>query len=348
MRFLQPQYLKLFLVLVALVPLWLIFLRTKYKTRLSFGQQSPLEKVSRLSPLWRDVGRYALLNLVLAGLIVALAHPQRIRDKKITQPKRMDIVFLLDTSPSMRAQDIPPSRLERALEVIGGFAHKKLPDDRLALVSFAEASLILSYLTEDPNNILYYLDYMRSDTTPSFGTNIGRALKNSLTVITKELEVRPQAARYHRVFILLSDGEDHGSELEAALTQVKRTGIKVHTVGIGSKEGAPIPLRSQEGKVSGYKKDRSGQVVITKLNEELMTKIAKDTGGLYFPASPSERESEWIYRHLQNLEKQEFKQRLVVEREDHFQLFLGFAIALLILEMLIGDAKKESKQALYV
>jgi len=278
MRFLQPQYLKLFLVLVALVPLWLIFLRTKYKTRLSFGQQSPLEKVSRLSPLWRDVGRYALLNLVLAGLIVALAHPQRIRDKKITQPKRMDIVFLLDTSPSMRAQDIPPSRLERALEVIGGFAHKKLPDDRLALVSFAEASLILSYLTEDPNNILYYLDYMRSDTTPSFGTNIGRALKNSLTVITKELEVRPQAARYHRVFILLSDGEDHGSELEAALTQVKRTGIKVHTIGIGSQEGAPIPIARENGTVR-YLEDDQGTQIISRFDEATLRRVAEQTGG---------------------------------------------------------------------
>ncbi|OGP28799.1 MAG: hypothetical protein A2038_02395 [Deltaproteobacteria bacterium GWA2_57_13] len=278
MRFLQPQYLKLFLVLVALVPLWLIFLRTKYKTRLSFGQQSPLEKVSRLSPLWRNVGRYALLNLVLAGLIVALAHPQRIRDKKITQPKRMDIVFLLDTSPSMRAQDIPPSRLERALEVIGGFAHKKLPDDRLALVSFAEASLILSYLTEDPNNILYYLDYMRSDTTPSFGTNIGRALKNSLTVITKELEVRPQAARYHRVFILLSDGEDHGSELEAALTQVKRTGIKVHTIGIGSQEGAPIPIARENGTVR-YLEDDQGTQIISRFDEATLRRVAEQTGG---------------------------------------------------------------------
>ena len=278
MRFLQPQYLKLFFALAALVPLWFYFLYTKHRTRLSLGHRSPLKRISRLSPLWRNVGRYALLNLVLAGLIVALAHPQRIRDKKITQPKRMDIVFLLDTSPSMRAQDIPPSRLERALEVIGGFAHKKLPDDRLALVSFAEASLILSYLTEDPNNILYYLDYMRSDTTPSFGTNIGRALKNSLTVITKELEVRPQAARYHRVFILLSDGEDHGSELEAALTQVKRTGIKVHTIGIGSQEGAPIPIARENGTVR-YLEDDQGTQIISRFDEATLRRVAEQTGG---------------------------------------------------------------------
>ena len=320
MRFLQPQYLKLFLVLVALVPLWLIFLRTKYKTRLSFGQQSPLEKVSRLSPLWRNVGRYALLNLVLAGLIVALAHPQRIRDKKITQPKRMDIVFLLDTSPSMRAQDIPPSRLERALEVIGGFAHKKLPDDRLALVSFAEASLILSYLTEDPNNILYYLDYMRSDTTPSFGTNIGRALKNSLTVITKELEVRPQAARYHRVFILLSDGEDHGSELEAALTQVKRTGIKVHTVGIGSKEGAPIPIARENGTVR-YLEDDQGTQIISRFDEATLRRVAEQTGGNAY-RSFTGQELEHIIGEIVLKERSIEGLKKIVDYEDLYHNFL--------------------------
>ena len=320
MRFLQPQYLKLFLVLVALVPLWLIFLRTKYKTRLSFGQQSPLEKVSRLSPLWRDVGRYALLNLVLAGLIVALAHPQRIRDKKITQPKRMDIVFLLDTSPSMRAQDIPPSRLERALEVIGGFAHKKLPDDRLALVSFAEASLILSYLTEDPNNILYYLDYMRSDTTPSFGTNIGRALKNGLTVITKELEVRPQAARYHRVFILLSDGEDHGSELEAALTQVKRTGIKVHTIGIGSQEGAPIPIARENGTVR-YLEDDQGTQIISRFDEATLRRVAEQTGGNAY-RSFTGQELEHIIGEIVLKERSIEGLKKIVDYEDLYHNFL--------------------------
>ncbi|MBI2090485.1 MAG: VWA domain-containing protein [Deltaproteobacteria bacterium] len=278
MRFLQPQYLKLFLLLAALFPLWLCFLYIKHKTRVSLGHSRPLRKISRLSPLWHDFGRYLLLNLVLAGLIVALAHPQRIREKRVTQPKRLDIVFLLDTSPSMRAQDVPPSRLERALEVIGSFAHKKLSDDRVALVSFAGASLILSYLTEDPNNILYYLDYLRSDTAPSYGTNIGRALKNGLTVITKELEVRPQAARYRRVFVLVSDGEDHGKELESALRDIKRSGIKVHTIGIGSKEGAPIPIAKENGAVL-YLEDEQGVKIMSRFDEGTLRQVAEESGG---------------------------------------------------------------------
>lgn len=278
MRFLQPHYLKLFFLLIAILPLWLYSLYTKYKTRRSLGNSRPLKKISRFAPVWRDGGRYLLLNLVLATLVLALAHPQRIREKKVTQPKRMDIVFLLDTSPSMRAQDVPPSRLERALDVIGRFSHKKLPDDRVALVSFAEASLILSYLTEDPNNILYYLDYLKSDKTPSYGTNIGRALKNGLTVITKELEVRPQAAGHQRVFILLSDGEDHGRELESAIRDVKRSGIKVHTIGIGSKEGAPIPIAWENGNIR-HLEDERGNKIISRFDEATLQRLAEETGG---------------------------------------------------------------------
>jgi Ca-activated chloride channel homolog len=278
MRFLQPQYLKLFFLLAALVPLWLYFLYTKQRTRLRLGHGRALKRISRLSPLWKDCGRYLLLNLVLAGLIVALAHPQRVRERKITQPKRMDIVFLLDTSPSMRAQDVPPSRLERAVEVIGSFAHKKLLDDRVALVTFAEASLILSYLTEDPNNILYYLDYLKSDTTLSYGTNIGRAIKSGLTVITKEFEVRPQAAGYKRVFILVSDGEDHGSELQASLGEVKRFGIKVHSIGIGSKEGAPVPIGKENGAIR-YLEDAQGGRILSRFDEGTLRRVAEETGG---------------------------------------------------------------------
>ena len=118
---------------------------------------------------------------------------------------------------------------------------------------------------------------------------------------------------------------------------------RIYGIGIGTKEGAPIPLRSEQGKVSGYKKDRSGQIVITKLNEELLTQIAKETDGLYFLASPGEREVEWIYQHMQNLEKKEFKQRLVIERENHFQLFLTFSLILLFVSVLIGEVKKGAK-----
>jgi Ca-activated chloride channel family protein len=137
MKFLHPEYLKLFFLLLALLPFWIFSLRSKYRTRRTLGVRDALARISRFSPVRRDILRCVLLNAVLAALILALAHPQLASERKVAQPGILDVVFLLDTSPSMRATDIQPSRLARALEVIGAFARTKLEQDRIALVSFA-------------------------------------------------------------------------------------------------------------------------------------------------------------------------------------------------------------------
>ena len=163
------------------------------------------------------------------------------------------------------------------MDVIASFSRKMLPHDRIGLVSFSSSSLILSYLTEDPHNIFYYLDYLRDETTVSLGTNIGQALRHGLAILTRELEVNPQASLHKRVFILVSDGEDHGKELESAVEEVKRLGIKVHTIGIGSKGGAPIPVAWENGSVS-YLEDQEGNIILTSFDETTLRWIAEETG----------------------------------------------------------------------
>src|SRR5215475_10136987 len=147
MVFLHPEYFKLFYLVVLLMPLWLFHFFTKRNARRRLGAAGPVRKISHLRSLWRDGTRYLLINLALIALVLALAQPQLIREKQVGQPEKIYVVFLLDNSPSMRAEDVPPSRLDRALEIVG----------RFALVSFASRSLILSYVTEDSSNILYYL-----------------------------------------------------------------------------------------------------------------------------------------------------------------------------------------------
>ena len=333
MRFLYPQYFKLFFLLVTLFPLWLYYVWTKYQTRLALGDSQPLRKVSHLSSLRRESIRYVLLNLVLALLIFALTHPQWIREKGVAQAKKMDIVFLLDTSPSMRAGDIAPSRLERAMEVIGSFARKMLPHDRIGLVSFSSGSLILSYLTQDPSNILYYLDYLRDDTTLSLGTNIGQGLENGLAIFTKELEVSPEAMHHKRVFILVSDGEDHGRALESAVGEIKRIGIKVHTIGIGSKGGAPIPIAWEEGKVR-YLEDEEGNRIISRFDEGTLRWIAEQTGGnAYRSFTGQELGGTFAEIVLKEREIEGFKK--VTEYEDIYQNFLLVALGAFLATMLI-------------
>ncbi len=331
--FLHPEYFKLFFLALALLPFWAYQFFVKYGTRRSLGHSESLKRLSHLSSLRRECLRYVLVNLVFSLLIFSLAHPQVIREKKIAQPKKMAIVFLLDTSPSMRAQDVWPSRLERALEVIGRFSRNKPSQDRIGLVSFSAGSLILSYLTEDPNNILYYLDYLREDSIPSPGTNIGRALRSGLNVLEKEQEANSGGAYHKKIFILVSDGEDHGEELKSAVGDVRRKGIKVHAVGIGSEEGAPIPVGQENGKVK-YLEDEQGNKIITRFDEGTLRWIAEETGGNAY-RSLTGQELGTIFGEIVLKEREIEGFKKAVEYQDVYHGLLLAAFGIFLVAMVI-------------
>jgi Ca-activated chloride channel homolog len=333
MVFLQPEYFKLFYLLILLLPLWLFYFFSKRNARKRLGAAGPVHKISHLHSLWRDGTRYLLINLALGAIVLALAHPQFIREKQVGQPERMDVVILLDNSASMRAEDVPPSRLERALEIVGRFARNKPSQDRVGLVSFASGSLILSYLTEDSSNVLYYLNYLKDDASFNPGTNIGRAIQNALTVLSRDAELYPQAARKKRIFILISDGEDHGEELENALREATRQGIRIHTIGIGSVEGAPFPIGRENGIVR-YAEDAKGNKILSRFDERSLRWIAETTGGSAhrsFTGQELEGFFEGIVRQERKIEG--FKK--VVEYEDTYRGFLLAAFGLLLVGMLV-------------
>jgi Ca-activated chloride channel family protein len=333
MKFLQPGYLNLFFLLLALLPCWLYFLHSKSQSRRTLGVGPVLKRVSRVSSLQKDVIRCVLLNLVMAAVILALAHPQLVQEKKVPQAGILDVVFLLDTSPSMRATDIQPSRLARALEVIGAFSRAKLERDRVGLVSFAGASMIISYLTEDANNILYYLDYLKEDTRLSHGTDIGGGLRNALTVIRRDAEVYPAAGRNKKVFILLSDGEDNSGELDAAVNAVKEQQVKVHTVGVGSAEDVAIPISYELGRPV-YLEDEQGKRIMTRFDERTLHWIAEKTGGK-FRRSLSGYELDKTFSEIVAQEREIAGFSKVVEYQDYYHGFLLAAAGIFLLALLI-------------
>ncbi len=241
MTFLHPEYLKLFLLLILLFPPWLYSLRFSLAARRRLGGEK-LRLTSRPAKLSARILRLAAIYAVLVCLILALARPQVMAGKWVPELRTIDVVFLLDNSPSMRARDIPPSRLDRAADVISKFMEKKLPEDRFGLVSFSQNSLILSYLTWDSRNIVFYLDYLREQPAVLLGTNIGGALKSGLAVVARSRELDPRESKNKTIFVLISDGEDHGDELQAALREVAKASVKVFCLGIGSRQGAPIPI----------------------------------------------------------------------------------------------------------
>src|SRR5258706_8479817 len=175
MTFVHPENLNLGWLVLALV-IWSVFaLRSLRRARGRLGS-AHLALTARPSSLLHRGVKHIVSLAVIACLALALARPQTVTEQRISEMRRMDVILLLDVSPSMRARDIAPSRLVRATEVIGEFVQKKLPDDRFGLVSFTGNSLVLSYLTPDTNNLLFYLEYLRGQEIGQYGTNIGRAL----------------------------------------------------------------------------------------------------------------------------------------------------------------------------
>ncbi len=337
MRFLQPYYLLLFVLPLVLLPLWFYRLSRMrvLRARLAAGA---LRALSSLSSLSGEVAAFLLANLALAALIMALAQPQWVRRVAVPEFKKMDLVFLIDTSPSMRAEDVRPSRLDRALDLIADFCDRKPAQDRAGLVAFSSGSIVLSYLTEDPANIRYYLNYLRQDRVLRVGTNIGRALNNGMTVLTKEREINRAAADNKRVFILISDGEDHGRELDSAVRNIKKSGVKVHTIAIGSTQGAPVPVAWDKEGQARYLLDGKGNRIISHLDERTLRWIAQETGGGAYRSITGEEMWGSLARIIEEeREIQGFKQ--TVEYLDMHQAFLIAAFGLFLTATSIRGAR---------
>lgn len=320
-----------------LVPAGLFFFiwveRRKRTLLQKFGNEHTLESLTQSHSRTKDRLKKGLFLLMLSLLTIALARPQWGETKKEIQRKGVEIFFLADTSLSMLAEDVAPSRIEKAKLEMKSFL-RELKGDKIGLITFAGSGFVQSPLTLDYDAFLLFANAIQVGYVPDAGTSLREAIRTTVKGFAKSKQT-------NHVAILLSDGEDLEGDVESAIKIAHDAKVRIYTIGTGTKEGAPIPLRSEQGKVSGYKKDRAGEVVITKLNEDLLTRIAKETGGLYFPATLGGQEVEWTYRHIQNLEKKEFKQKMVIEREDHFQLFIALALILFFAEMLLSDAKKD-------
>lgn len=317
-------------VFLGLIPfVLLVFLqgRVEWKKRVSLlGNPTMLQQ--RLMPGFsthRMRASWLLLVLVFLFSTLALARPQWGEEKKRVERKGVDILFLLDTSLSMLAEDVKSSRLAKSKLEIKNII-RKLEGDRVGMVAFAGSSFLQCPLTLDYSAFLIFVDALKPGYIPDPGTSLAQAI---------ELGIRafPEENKKYRAMIVFSDGEDHEGGMEGTLQKAKKAGVRIYSIGAGTAQGEPIPLRAAaDQRISGYKKDQSGQVVVTKLNAELLDRIAKETGALYLPATSSEKEVDVILKDLESLGEGGLKERLITEREDHFQAFLFLAFLFLMIE----------------
>jgi Mg-chelatase subunit ChlD len=301
MRFLRPDLLSWWIVVPALVASWGVHARLVRASRRSVVRQ-PVEasrfdraqgnpeavegSLSRRSTWRRDAAVLAASVSAAAAIVFALMRPQVLLAARVPDYERQDLIVMLDRSVSMHARDIRPSRFARAsLELRNLVRQKPEGIDRIGLVGFAESSVVLSYLTADVESVLFYLDWLDEESSVLFGTNIGAALKSAMDVAKKD--GRPSRKR----FLLVSDGEDHGTELDAALDAFRAEGHRVDCIGIGSDQPVPIPLwlagesrepRSGEpGEPIQYLLNDAGGRVTTKFEEATLVRVATTTGGRY-------------------------------------------------------------------
>ncbi len=271
--------------------------------------------------------RSLLMTLTVLCLILALARPQWGDEKRSVQRKGSDILFLVDTSLSMLAEDIKPNRLGKAKFEVETFI-RNLRGDRIGMVTFAGSGFLQTPLTLDHAAFLLFLDAVQVGFLPDPGTSLVQAIELAIKAF-------PQKELKYKAIVLFTDGEDHEGGIEKAIENAKKANVRIYAIGMGSKEGEPIPLKNEKGERSGFKKTRGGQMVLTKLNQPLLERLAKETGGIYLPATPGEKEVDVILKHLRSWGEQQFEEKMVVEREDQYQTFLILALILLMLEMLI-------------
>lgn len=283
MEFVYPRYLYLLALIPVVIVFWGLGIWHHRRMRIRFGNLENLEDISRVS--WSGHGwlQGILYALSLAGMVIGLAYPQILGRELRPLPMPTDVIFMLDISPSMFARDMDPHRLGRAEQIIQQFILRKQPQDRYALVAFNFNSIVLSYLTRDPQTLLLYFDYLNQTEEPVLGTNMGAALVSGLRVIQADEMVSPQEAKKRRrVLILISDGDDNIGQWTGPLVEVIRRHLKVYTFGVGTATGAYIPLQMSGGEVVKYATALTGERIVTRAQARTLRDLAERTGARFF------------------------------------------------------------------
>jgi Ca-activated chloride channel family protein len=333
--------------LSALYYLWLVPLlgalflwaaRRKKKAVSAFGDQGLMAKLSQaVSPL-RDRLKSGLVLAAVFFLVLALARPQWGERTEEVVRTGVDVFIALDTSLSMDATDIAPSRLEKARHIAANLIDR-LQGNRVGLIVFAGSAFVQCPLTLDEGAARIFLDSVTTGAVAETGTNLASAIDAARKgFVSKESK--------YKVVVLLTDGEQHeGNPMEVA-EQARQEGVVIHTIGVGTAAGDPIPIRDARGEITDYKRDEAGQPVLSRLDEDSLSRIALATGGEYYRASDNETEAGEIADLVASMEGKELSAQLFTRYEERYYWPLAFAVAFLIAESAIPRGRRRKKEAI--
>ena len=305
---------------------------TRHKRRQleEFGDAALMEQLMPNASRVRPVVKFSIVLVALTLLIISAARPQFGQSERTEKRQGIEAIVALDISNSMLAEDVAPNRLERAKQMLSKLMDNMV-NDKVGLVVFAGDAFIQLPITCDYVSAKMFLNTIKPDLIKTQGTAIGQALSTSIRCFGEQSDAS-------RAIILITDGENHEDDAVAVAQKAKEMGIRVLVVGIGKPEGSPIPLPG----TNNYRKDRNGNVVVSKLNEEMCREIAQAGGGIYVRCDNSNTATKAIQKELDKLGTQEIETQVYTDYNEQFQSFALIALLLLVIDFFIFNRKNKS------
>ena len=333
----SPIYFYLFALIPLVVAFFLFNLYWKRKQQAAFADLALFEKLSPEQSVFKSSLKLLITIAAISMVIIALVNPKMGTKMETVKRQGIDIVFAIDISKSMLAQDIAPSRLEKTKQLVSQIINQ-LGNDRVGIVGYAGSAYPVLPMTTDYSIAKMYLQSMNTNMVSSQGTAFNYAIKLSVDYFyIKDTS---------KLIILVSDGEDHGDGAEEAIEMAKEKGVRIVTIGVGTEKGALIPLKDSKGNISGYKKDQNGENVITKLYPAVLQNIANQTKSKYIVGGATKEVVEEVKKALDKIEKSEFESQQIADFESQYQWFLAFGFLLLLADIFLLEKKTNWVQRL--
>tara|TARA_Y200000002_G_scaffold343344_1_gene315776 strand:+ start:5654 stop:6688 length:1035 start_codon:yes stop_codon:yes gene_type:complete len=318
-------------LLIILIAILFIFDRVwKKKTQKLFFLKPNLERLSPNISSLKPIIKTFIILIGTSMLIIAMVNPKIGTKIETFQRLGVDIVFAVDVSKSMLAEDITPSRIEKSKQLVSQVINN-LGGDRIGIVAYAGKAFPQLPLTTDYSSAKMFLQNMNTDILSSQGTAIDEAIKLSSTFFDQDQSTE-------RLLFIVSDGEDHNDLSFDMADLAAKNNITIYSIGVGTEKGSPIPIK-KNGIVMSYKKDINGEVVITKLNKNYLEKISDKTGGKFIEGSVTDNVIDDVIEILEKTEKKEFDTQKFSEFQDQFQWFIFAGLILIVIDVFMRDGK---------
>ena len=327
----EKNYFYLLLIIPVMVVFFLLLQIWKKRIQKKFATLPLLKKLTPEKSNFKSTLKFLFLVLGITFLTIGLVNPKIGTKLETVNREGVDIVFALDVSKSMLAEDIAPNRLEKAKRLVSEIVNQ-LASDRIGIIAYAGQAFPQLPITTDYGAAKMFLQGMNTNMLSSQGTAIDQAVELASTYFDDKDQT-------NRVLFIISDGEDHSDSATLKMVEeATEEGIRIYTIGVGKSKGAPIPIK-RNGILESLKKDSQGEVVITKLNEEVLRNIAEEGNGTYIDGSNTEEAVEFIKEELNKMDKKEFEAKQFSEYKDQFQWFLAIGAFFLFLDLFVLDKK---------